>query len=188
MIKNIIKNTWLGFIEVLRRPKYIILTIIIFILMMIFFIYSPIYKFLWEVLTNNVYDFGEKIKVFYYSLGSIGSNFSASSRIIAIVIALFTSINLSMLVYYLKVRIKNERASGAGLIGTVIGVLGVGCASCGSVLLTSIFGISSTSALIGFLPFNGVEFGLIGMIFILFAIYLLAKKIINPNVCKINTK
>ena len=188
MIKNTIRNMWQGFITVMQNPKYIILTVIIFLMIIVFFIYLPVYKFLWVVLTNDVYDYVEKIKVFYFTLGSFITNFSVTSRTIAIIIASFTAINISMLTFYFKKRINNDRANGAGIIGTVLGVLGVGCASCGSVILTSIFGISTSSALVGFLPLNGVEFGLIGLIFILISIYLLAKKINNPNICEIKVR
>ena len=73
-----------------------------------------------------------------------------------------------------------------GVIGIIVGFLGVGCASCGSLILSSIFGLSVTASFIGFLPFKGLELGILGIVILLISIYLVAKKIQDPLMCKIN--
>ena len=67
----------------------------------------------------------------------------------------------------------------------VSGVLGMGCAACGSFLLTSIFSLFGASWLLSYLPLDGGEFGILGVILLAVSLYLTAKKIQNPAVCKI---
>jgi uncharacterized membrane protein len=64
-------------------------------------------------------------------------------------------------------------------------VFGIGCAACGSVILTAILGIAGTGALLTWLPLHGLEFGVVGIILLSFSIYYLAKRINDPLVCKV---
>jgi len=90
-----------------------------------------------------------------------------------------------MFIFYLKTRITLEKSSGLGLLGIISGLLGVGCASCGSVVLSTLIGVSLTTGIVDFLPLNGLEFGILGMIIVILSIYLLSKKILNPLICKV---
>ena len=73
---------------------------------------------------------------------------------------------------------------GTGFLGTVAGVFGVGCTSCGSVLLSIIFGVGTASTLLGILPFQGVEIGFIGVLLQLLSVYLISHKLQQPMVCR----
>ena len=64
-------------------------------------------------------------------------------------------------------------------------MLGVGCAACGSILLTTVLAWVGAGALIRLLPLQGEEFGIIGVILLAISIFLTAKQIDNPVVCKI---
>lgn len=151
-------------------------------------IYLSTYQFLIFVVTTNIFNIWQKISIFYSSLGVFTINFTATSRIMALLVSVFTAINISMLVFYLRRRIKRQRDWGVGFVGIIFGIVGVGCISCGSVLLSTFIGFSSSIILLKFLPLKGVEFSLIGIFLILLSIYLLSKKIINPEVCRINNK
>lgn len=92
-----------------------------------------------------------------------------------------------MMIYFLKNKIKEEkrRVGGAsGIVGLVSGVIGVGCAACGSFLITSLSLVGATG-LLTFLPLEGGEFGIIGIALLGYAVYQLAQKIINPLICNI---
>jgi len=70
-------------------------------------------------------------------------------------------------------------------VGVTASMLGVGCASCGSVVLTSLIGFGSATVIVGSLPFRGQEFGFIGIVILMFAISFTLKKINQPYVCAI---
>jgi len=77
---------------------------------------------------------------------------------------------------------------GMSALGVATSMLGVGCASCGSVVLTSFIGFGSATAVLGFLPFRGQEFGFLGIGILLFAISLTIRKINQPFVCEVKKK
>jgi len=70
-------------------------------------------------------------------------------------------------------------------VGLVLGVLGIGCASCGSLVLASLFSLLGLGGVFAMLPFGGVEFAVIGLIMLVISTYYLLKKIHDPMVCKI---
>ncbi len=88
-----------------------------------------------------------------------------------------------MLVYY--VRKKGKLLGGGGItgfFGVVAGVLGSGCAACGSIVL-SFLGLTGA---IAFLPFDGYELPWISIILLLSSIYLVYRGIKQKNICPID--
>ena len=69
-----------------------------------------------------------------------------------------------------------------GLFGITSGVVGMGCAACGSFLLTSMLSFVGASGILAFLPLGGGEFGILGVILLGISLYMTAKKIQNPAV------
>ncbi len=91
-----------------------------------------------------------------------------------------------MITYFLKRRIKEVGQGGVatGFLGIASGVLGVGCAACGSFLLTSLT-LVGAGGVLTFLPLGGSEFGIIGVLLLATSVYMTAKQIKNPLVCRI---
>ncbi len=100
------------------------------------------------------------------------------------ILVILSGLNFALLTFYLKRRIKLEKSLGTGLLGSILGILGFGCASCGPLILTSIFGFSATVGFLSILPFKGLEFAFLGIILLIFSIYILIIKISNPLICK----
>ena len=59
----------------------------------------------------------------------------------------------------------------------------MGCAACGSVILTAFLGTIGAGGLLLLLPFHGAEFGIIGLLLLCASIRYLIKKIAEPLVC-----
>lgn len=120
-------------------------------------------------------------------LGSLVTNMSIFSIIGLIVTALLFSVNVTLFVYYIRRRYTHgpKRPGVSGTFGFIIGLFGVGCASCGSLLFASLLSAVGLGSLLSFLPFGGEELILLGIIFLLFSIYELLKKIRDPLVCRI---
>ena len=102
-----------------------------------------------------------------------------------IAIAVLIGINISLITYYIRVEKRefNNAGTRASLFGIVSGTLGVGCAACGSIILSSIIGTAAGASLIGFLPLKGDEFRIIGIVLLVTSTYFLAKQITKPAVC-----
>lgn len=172
--------------KVFRKPTYGILALCIGALVFAFAVWLPNIRLVAGIVSSSDTSFVSKIKLPISLLGSIGTNFTSFSATYTIVIAILFGIYVAMLTYFLKRRIKEVGQGGVttGFLGIASGVLGVGCAACGSFLLTSLTLVGAGS-LLSFLPLGGNEFGILGIILLVLAIYMTAKQIENPLICKI---
>jgi len=107
--------------------------------------------------------------------------------VLLVLISLLFALNLVLLVFYIR-KIKsilkgNRRIHAVGIGGLVSGLLGIGCAACGSVVLTSILSSIGASGLLLLLPLHGSEFGILGVLLLCMSIYVLVRRIQQPLVC-----
>jgi len=171
--------------KVFARPAYLSIAVLVSVAILVLAIWLPNISLIWETVWSPSYEFGQKVAILWSSLGAIMTNFTALSRTFTILLAALTGMNIALFVYYLKSRLRLEREAGTSLLGMFFGLVGVGCASCGSVILSSIFGLGATASFIGLFPLDGAEFGLLGIIILLWANLSLVKKIQQPATCKI---
>jgi len=106
-----------------------------------------------------------------------------SMKVIIIALAILTGINVALLIIYMRRQTRLRLVGGSSAIGLFVGLLGVGCASCGAAILTTFLGVGFATSVLSFLPFHGTEFGIIAIILLSFSIYKTAKKIVSPEVC-----
>ena len=173
--------------KVFRKPLYTLLALIVSAVVFAFTVWFPNISLIVEVMGHPGISFSQKLDLPISLLGSIATNFTLLSASYTVAIALLFGVNLAMTIYFLRRKISEVRQSGVvtGFIGLTSGVLGVGCAACGSLLLTSGLSLVGASGILAFLPLAGGEFGILGVILLLASIYLIAKQIQNPAICKI---
>jgi hypothetical protein len=115
---------------------------------------------------------------------NIADTFTASTLILAVLGSLLAGINISLAYTYMKARreiiLKSGLYSGLGLI---FALLGIGCAACGTALLSIMLGFFGFSTMLNVFPYQGLEIGYIGIIFLLFATYSLSQKVATPGLC-----
>lgn len=173
-------------IEILRQPKYLAVAIAVTLTVIAFAAWLPNLHLITKVMTSSTMTLWQKTNLMTGLLGSLRTNFTFWSRTVTVISAGLTGIQVSLLAYYLKQTAKLQQSMGMSALGVATSMLGVGCASCGSVVLTSLIGFGSTTALIGILPLRGQEFGILGIGILILAIYLTIKKINAPLVCGVN--
>lgn len=172
--------------KVFRKPVYVVLALVVSASAFVLAVWLPNIRLVAGVVSSPDVPFVSKIQLPLSLLGSIGTNFTLLSATYTILIAILFGVYVAMITYFLKRRIKEVGQSGVatGFLGIVSGVLGVGCAACGSFLLTSLT-LVGAGGVLTLLPLGGSEFGIIGAILLAVAVYMTAKKIIDPQVCKI---
>jgi hypothetical protein len=139
-----------------------------------------------QVFMSDSLGVGEKVSFLLTLYGSITTNLSVLSAFYAVVIAALFGVNMTLLVFYIRRRQEasnNTKMHISSLGGLVSGIFGIGCAACGSVILTAILGLFGASGLLLLLPFHGAEFGVIGIILLSLSIRYLVKHINDPIVC-----
>ena len=175
-------------VKIITIPKYLILTIVVGLVVIAFAAWLPNLHLITKTMTSSTMTLWQKTNLLTGLLGSLQTNFTPLSRVVTFVSAILAGVQISLLVYYLKQTARVQKSLGVSALGMATSMLGVGCASCGSVVLTSLIGFGSTTAILGFLPFRGQEFGFVGIGILLLAINLTVKKINQPYACEVRRK
>lgn len=174
--------------KVFQKPVYVVLALAVSASAFVLAVLLPNIRLVAGVISSPDISFVNKFELPLSLLGSIGTNFTLLSASYTITIAILFGIYLAMLVYFIKNKVRDISQSGiaTGTLGILSGILGVGCAACGVFLLTSLLSIFGIAGIISYLPLDGGEFGIIGVILLATSIYMTAKKITTPQVCAIS--
>ncbi len=140
-----------------------------------------------EVLVSDTASTVEKMSFLFSLYGSIVTNFTLASALSTVLIAVLFGIYSAVLIYYIRSVRTSGLAIGStsalGIGGVVSGFFSIGCAACGTFILSSLLTVGSASIFLSFLPFGGQELGFIGIGLLSYAIYSLLKKLQQPLVC-----
>ena len=175
-----------AFTKVFSRPAYVALASIASVTVLLFVLWFPNLGLIASVVASPDASLVEKVRLPITLLGSIATNFSFFSASYTVAVALLFGAYAALMVYFLRRRIR--AASGGavtGTLGILSGVIGIGCAACGSIVAGTILSLIGVSGVVVLLPLRGSEFGLIGIILFLIAIRTLAKQIETPAACRI---
>jgi len=174
--------------RLLRRYWYLVLALS-------FAIFSVIVLWqntpLWKHLLAQQSSLAGHIKATYNMYGIYHTNYSLIGRVTIPILSVLMSLNIVLFGHYLGIMYRVRKGSQKNLgssvfknvISNIIGVIGIGCASCGAALISSILSIVGGVGLIRWLPLHGEEFGILGILLVLFSIYTLIKKIHSPYTC-----
>ncbi len=169
--------------NIILRPKYLFLVILIMLIMTSFAAWLPNLHLITRAMTSTTMTLWQKTNLLAAFLGSLQTNFTPLSRTLTIISATLTGIQISLLIYYLRQSARIQTEMGVSFAGVATSLLGVGCASCGSVVLTSLIGFGTATTVLGILPFRGQEFGFLGIAILVVAINYTMKKINQPFTC-----
>lgn len=178
-----------AFNEVFSRTSYIAFTLALAVFAFAFAVLLPNVGLIAEVFGTSSAPLVAKIKVVASLLLGIGTNFSVLSAGYTIAIAILFGVNAAMVTHLVR---RSRRNVGKGNIlagggGVASGVLGIGCAACGSFLLTAALSSFGAAGALALLPLRGGEFGLISVPLLVVSIALVSKKIAEPLMCKDST-
>jgi len=176
------------FVRIIRQPKYLLVTTLVALSVIAFAAWLPNLHLITKAMTSSTMTLWQKTNLVTSLLGSLQTNFTPLSRTLTITSATLTGIQASLLIYYLRQSMKIQQEMGVSLVGVATSLLGVGCASCGSVVLTSLIGFGSATTVLRVLPFRGQEFGFVGIAILLITIGFTFKKINQPFVCEVKKK
>ncbi len=171
--------------QVFTKPLCITVILVVALLLLLATVWLSIRDLIVWVIASDYLSLIDKFKILAASLGTFRTNFTLLSQVISIIVAFLAGINVALLIHYLRRRVRLQRESGMSIVGIVLGMLGVGCSACGSIVLSSLFGLTTASALLSFLPLKGTEFGLLSIVLLLWSIYYTGKKAEDPFWCNI---
>jgi hypothetical protein len=173
---------------IFRDRMYVLIAVVVALVVFVFATWLANLGLVWQITVSPSVPLFDKAKILVSLVGSIRTNFTVLSALSTIAIAGLFGLNTAMVTYYIKVRRRFSTRTGqagvaAGVGGLASGFIGMGCAACGTFVLAPVLSILGAAGLLALLPFDGQEFGLLGVAMLGFSIYLVAKKIGEPLVC-----
>ncbi len=172
--------------SILLRPMYATTALVVALLVFTLAVWLPNWRLILTIIPTESATFWEKVSLLLSLFGSIQTNFTIVSATYTIAIAILFGINVVVLANYIRTRRGSFSSKGsvAGVGGLVSGFLGIGCAACGTFILTALLSLFGAASLLTFLPLGGEEFGILGVILLLYSIYVIIKKTREPLVCE----
>lgn len=187
--------TFLILKKVFLKPVYLLIASLVGLSVFMLAVWAQNLHSIWNVVSSSSISISQKVSFLSSFVGSIQTNFTLLSASYIIINAVLFGINVALVVYYIRIKRSvllqtelNADASSTGAFGMGIGglfsaILGIGCAACGSIILTPLLALVGASGLLAVLPLAGGEFGILGGALLLFSIYLVLKKIKEPLLC-----
>lgn len=104
-----------------------------------------------------------------------GSAYSVPTAAVLLLTAGLVGVNIAMVTYHLREHELGAREGAGSAAGVFLGVLGAGCAACGSAILAGVLTLVGLGGVLTLLPLDGLEFALLALGAVLLSIYWLAE-------------
>lgn len=172
--------------EVFHSFLYIILAGLVSSGFFVFAVWLPNFRLVFHTIARSDVALIGKLILLLNLMGSIGTNFTVFSAISTVIIAILFGINIAMIAYFIR---KRKVVLGGGNFlasfgGIGSGIVGIGCAACGSLVLSTFLPVIGAVGVIALLPLKGKEFSILSIGLLLASILAIARKITEPVVCK----
>jgi len=179
--------------EVFTRGSYVLLAIVAGLFVLIFATWLPNLGLVWQVVSSDSIPLPNKIEILTALVRSLGTNFTPFSGAVTIAMAVLFGANVALIVYYFRLRRTLVKHAGSGVIaasvgGLASGLLGVGCAACGTLILSPALTFLGAGTVITSLPFGGEEFGLLGVAMLVVSLIWGAKRIAELAMCRLEAR
>lgn len=170
--------------DTLKRTRSALVALGVSVCVFALAVWLPNMRLLLILWTDTSTSIADKIVLPMKLLPSILTNFTPLSATYTIAIVILAGINAALVTDLIRERRMHVGGAAAGGVGMIAGALGVGCAACGSLILTTLVGTTLGTGTLALLPLGGGEFGILGVGLLGYATYLLAKQI-NKTTCEI---
>ncbi len=128
----------------------------------------------WFALTGPL-ALGDRVTILLELYPFLGTVFSPTVGAVLVGVAALVGVDVALLGYHLARRGPSARSSGSGLVGVVFGILGAGCAACGSVVLAGVLSLVGGAGALTALPLDGLEFALVGAVPLVLSVFWIAE-------------
>lgn len=160
---------------VLSLPAYAVLAVVGAVAALSTFVLSQNPQFVSAVV---VYGNSDPLTRFQALLGlypGFGSAYSVPVALVLVSVSVLVGINVAMLVYHVREHELGAREGTGSAAGVALGIVGAGCAACGSAILGGVLTLVGAGAALTLLPLHGLEFALLALVAVLLSLFWIAQ-------------
>ncbi|MEF8854660.1 MAG: hypothetical protein V5A24_04085 [Haloarculaceae archaeon] len=117
---------------------------------------------------------GDRFDVLLGLYPFLGTSFTVLTSVVLLLVAILVGADIALVVYHLREHELRAAESSGSVAGVFLGVLGAGCAACGSAILVGVLSLFGAAGLVTALPLEGLEFALLAVLVLLLSLYWLA--------------
>jgi hypothetical protein len=184
-----LNNLRVAFGQVFALPSYIALAGVLAIIVFLLSVWFPNLGLIAQVFSGSNAPLAATLGIALSLIGGIGTNFSWLSAGYTVAIAVLFGLVTAMICYL--VRQRRIAAAGQSIaIGSgaaISGVLGIGCAACGSLVVGVIAPALGAAGALAALPLQGQEFGIASVVLLFMSLLLVSKSIAESVACSTQT-
>lgn len=153
-------------------PAYLLTAILAAFLSLGVLVWISNLGLLWSIITHSSLNFTGKINFFLDGYKSLFTNFEPLAGATILIFAILFGINMGLLAFVAKASLKTAASgSSKSVFGIIAGVIGAGCAVCGTSFLAPVISGVGATATVGLTTFLGYTANLLGIGLLLFSIY-----------------
>lgn len=158
---------------VLAIPRYALLALLAAVLALSLFVFAQNLELL-EFAVTAPLDLEDRVTILLQQFPFVGTTFALETSAMLVLVALLTGADIALVGYHLLEHDLSARDSGGSVVGVGLGVLGAGCAACGSAVLAGVLSLVGVTGLLTALPLDGLEFSLLAAVVLVLSMYWLA--------------
>jgi hypothetical protein len=159
---------------VLLGPAYAVLAVFVSLVALTLFVTSLNFTLVDDLVLGGPLPLADRLTVLAELYPFVGTFFGPLQSVLLVVVAVLTGVDVAMAVYHFREHGVSVQEGGASAAGVVLGTLGAGCAACGSAVLVGLLSLLGVSTSLLFLPLDGLEFAVGGIVVLTLSIYWLA--------------
>lgn len=148
---------------VLTVPRYLALAVVTAFTALTIFVTTLNATLVIDLVIGGALPLAGRLRILSELYPFIGTSFDTTQGAILLVVAALTGVDVALAVYHFREHGVSVREGGAGAVGVLLGVLGAGCAACGSAILFGLLALFGATSAVLLLPLEGLEFALLAI-------------------------
>lgn len=159
---------------VLSRPTYAVVAVVASVVAVTGFAVSQNLSLVGNSVVGGSLPLTNRLVILSEIYPFVGGFYGAPAASAMVVVSALTGVNIAMVTYHFREHDISTSGSAGSLFGVALGLLGAGCAACGSALLLGVLSLFGASGLVLVLPLDGLEISLAAVVALLLSTYWLA--------------
>ncbi len=158
---------------VLGIPGYALFAFVVAAVALSVFVLSQNVSFVSFIVTAP-YGLGTRVSILLELYPFVGTSYGPLTGLALLAVSALTGANIALVTYHVREHGLSAEQGGGSALGVVLGVLGAGCAACGSAVLVGLLSLVGGAGLVTLLPFEGLLLSVLAAVVLVLSMYWLA--------------